>query len=128
MFAMRHALCAMPVQEIKKMNTTTVRPRQKSKTRTPQNGRKKQAPELITCDEVERLYDGRWVVMDILKWTRWNQPQAGTVVFSADTQDELFAHGKKLLEENPKRHYYFFYAGDPSINLPVVMPNVTMAD
>ena len=110
------------------MKTATLRKPRRLKTHVSPNGRKKPAPELITCDEVERLYDGRWVVMDILKWTRWNQPEAGTVVFSAATQDELFAYGKKLLEENPKRHYYFFYAGDPSINLPVVMPNVTMAD
>jgi len=113
------------------MKTATVRPRQKSKTRPLRNGRKQQAPELITCDEVERLYDGRWVVMDIRKMSRWNQPEAGIVVYSADSQDELFAFGKKLLKENPKRRYYFFYAGDPSINgLPVVMgstTNVSMA-
>jgi len=115
------------------MKTATVRTRQKSKTRAPLNGRKKQAPELITCDEVERLYDGRWVIMDILKLSRWNQPEAGIVVFSANTEEELFAHGKKLLQENPKRQYYFFYAGDPSLNAPAVVlpggiPHVAMAD
>jgi hypothetical protein len=102
----------------------------KPKARAPQKKRAKPEQDLITCDEVERLYDGRWVIMDILKWTRWNQPEAGTVVFSADTQNELFAYGKKRLEANPKRHYYFFYAGDPSLNLnlPAVMLNVALAN
>jgi len=113
------------------MRTTTLRPRQKSKTRVPRNGRKKQAPELITCDEVERLYDGRWVIMDILKMSRWNQPEAGTVVYSAGTQEEIFAFGKDLFKENPKRHYYFFYAGDLSLKVPAVVmggiTNVAMA-
>ncbi|GEM_PF-2348503 len=113
------------------MKTATRRARQQSKTRALKNGRKKPTPELISCDEVERLYDGRWVVMDILKWTRWNQPEAGIVVYAANTEDELFAYGKKLLKENPKRHYYFFYAGDPSINGPAVimgsLTNVPMA-
>jgi len=113
------------------MKTATVRSRQQSKTRAPQNGRKKQAPELLTCDEVERLYDGRWVVMEIRRMSRWNQPEAGIVVYSADTEDELFAYGKKLLKENPKRRYYFLYAGDPSVNGPAVImgstTNVPMA-
>ncbi len=107
------------------MKSASTRTPQKSQARALKNKQKKQ--ELIACDEVERLYDGRWVIMDIRKWTRWKQPKAGTVVFSADTQDELFAFGKKLLEEHPKRHYYFFYAGDPSSNLPAVMLHVSLA-
>jgi hypothetical protein len=103
------------------MKTTTVRPRRQSKIRAAQNGRKKQAPELITCGEVERLYDGRWVVMEIRKVSRWNQPEAGVVVFSAGTEEELFAYGKKLLQANPNRQYYFFYAGDPSLNGPAII-------
>jgi hypothetical protein len=108
----------------------TVIAKRKLKARALQKKRAKPEQDLIACDEVERLYDGRWVIMDIRKWTRWNQPEAGTVVFSADTQDELFAYGKKLLEANPKRHYYFFYAGDPSLNLnlPAMMLNVTLAN
>jgi len=113
------------------MNTATVRSRHKSKIRAPRNGRRKPTPELITCDEVERLYNGRWVIMDIRKMSRWNQPEAGTVVYSAGTQEEIFAFGKDLLKENPKRHYYFFYAGDPSLEVPAVImggiTNVTMA-
>lgn len=104
----------------------------KTKPRTHASQKKRAKPEqdLITCDEVERLYDGHWVIMDIRKLSRWNQPEAGIVVFSADTEEELFAHGEKLLKENPKRHYYFFYAGDPSLNpnLPAVMLNVTLAN
>jgi len=65
--------------------------------------------------------------------SRWNQPEAGIVVYSAGTEEELFAYGKKLLQKNPKRHYYFFYAGDPSANVPAVIlpggiPDVAMAD
>ncbi|MGH7598310.1 MAG: hypothetical protein ACREOI_18295 [bacterium] len=100
----------------------------KPKARVPQKKRAKPEQDLITCDEVERLYDGRWVIMDIRKLSRWNQPEAGIVVFSADTKAELFAYGKKLLKENPKRHYYFFYAGDPSDKLPGVMLHVAVAD
>jgi hypothetical protein len=107
------------------METATLRPPRKSKTRAPQNGRKKSAPKLVTCDEVERLYNGRWVIMDIRKLSRWNQPEAGIVVFSAGTEEELFAYGKKLLKENPKRHYYFFYAGDPSLKGPAVIMGST---
>lgn len=108
------------------MKTATLRSRQKSKTRPPQNSRQKPQPELITCAEVERLYDSQWVIMDILKMSRWNQPEAGIVVYSASSEDELFVFGKKLLKENPKRHYYFFYAGDPSVNGPaVVMGGIT---
>jgi hypothetical protein len=97
----------------------------KPKTRTLQKKRAKPESDLITCDEVERLYDGRWVIMDIRKLSRWNQPEAGIVVFSADTEEELFAYGKKLLKENPKRHYYFFYAGDPSLKGPAVIMGST---
>ncbi len=105
----------------------------KPKTRAPQKKRAKPEQDLITCDEVERLYDGRWVIMDIRKLSRWNQPEAGIVVFSADTEEELFAYGKRLIQENPKRRYYFFYAGDPSLNapgviLPGAIPDVAMAN
>ncbi len=90
-----------------------------------QKKRAKPEHDLITCNEVERIYDGRWVIMDIRKLSRWNQPEAGIVVFSADSQEELFAFGKKLLKENPKRHYYFFYAGDPSLKGPAVIMGST---
>jgi hypothetical protein len=102
----------------------------KPKARAPQKKHAKPEQDLISCDEVERVYDGRWVIMDIRKLSRCNQPEAGIVVFSADTEEELFAYGKKLLEANPKRRYYFFYAGDPSLNpnLPAVMLNVTLAN
>lgn len=108
----------------------TVTAKTKLKTRSLQKKHAKPEQDLITCDEVERLYDGRWVIMDIRKLSRWNQPEAGIVVFSADTEEELFAYGKRLLKESPKRHYYFFYAGDPSLdpNLPAVMLNVTLAN
>ena len=82
----------------------------------------------MTCDEAERLHDGRWVIMDIRKWTRWKQPEAGTVVFTADSEAQLFAYGKKLIQDNPRRQYYFFYAGDPSLNGPGVMLSVTVAN
>lgn len=103
----------------------TVIAQTKPKARAPQKKRAKPEQDLITCDEVERVYDGRWVIMDIRKLSRWNQPEAGIVVFSADSQKELFAFGKKLLKENPKRHYYFFYAGDPSLKGPAVMMGST---
>jgi len=113
--------------------TTTLRTPRKPKAHPLQKGPKKSEQALITCNEVERLYDGRWVIMDIRKVTRWNQPESGVIVFSAGTEDELFAYGKKLLQANPKRHYYFFYAGDPSANGPAVIlpggiPNVSMAN
>lgn len=107
------------------MKSATTRTRTKQKTRSPQKKRAKQKQDLITCKEVERLYDGRWVIMDIRKMSRWNQPEAGIVVFSADTEKELFAYGKKLIKEHPKRHYYFFYAGDPSLEGPAVIMGST---
>jgi hypothetical protein len=103
----------------------TVTAKTKPKTRASQKKRAKPEQDLITCEEVERLYDGRWVIMDIRKLSRWNQPEAGIVVFSADAEEELFAYGKKLLKENPKRHYYFFYAGDPSLKGPAVIMGST---
>jgi hypothetical protein len=107
------------------MKTGTTRSKKKSTTRSRQNRRTKEKEQLITCDEVERLYGGRWVMMDVRKLSRWNQPEAGIVVFSAASQEELFAFGKKLLKENPKRHYYFFYAGDPSLKGPAVITGST---
>jgi hypothetical protein len=107
------------------MKITTTRTRAKQKARAPQKKRAKQKQDFITCKEVERLYDGRWVIMDIRKMSRWNQPEAGTVVFSADSQKELFTYGKELIKKYPKRHYYFFYAGDPSPKLPPVIMGST---
>ncbi len=94
--------------------------------------RKKPAPpkqNLITCAEVERLYDGRWVIMEILKLDRSQQPEAGIVVFSANKEEELFALSKNLIHENPKRKYYLFYAGDPSLapDYPGVILHVAVA-
>jgi hypothetical protein len=108
------------------MKIATTRTRSKQKTHAPKNKRTKPKQDFITCKEVERLYDGRWVIMDIRKMSRWNQPEAGTVVFSADSQKELFAYGRELNKKYPKRQYYFFHAGDPSIKLPpVVMGSTT---
>lgn len=107
------------------MKIVTTRKRTKQKTRASKNKQAKQKQDLITCEEVERHYEGRWVIMDIRKMSRWNQPEAGIVVFWADTEKELFAYGKKLIKEHPKRHYYFFYAGDPSLNGPAVVMGST---
>jgi hypothetical protein len=110
------------------MKITTTRTRATQKPRAPKNKRAKSQQDFITCKEVERVYDGRWVIMDIRKMSRWNQPEAGIVVFSADSRKELYAFGKKLIQENPKRHYYFFYAGDATLKTPGVILNVAMAD
>lgn len=109
------------------MKTATARTPQKANTRLSSNGRKRLVEPLISCEDVERLYDGRWVIMDIRQLNRWNQPEAGLVVFSADSKNELWAYGKQLLKENPKQRYYFFYAGDASLKMPGVAVDVTMA-
>jgi hypothetical protein len=63
--------------------------------------------------EIREKYDGQWVVVEVTKKDRYNNPSRGRVLFHGTNQDEVYGQGPKYRESHPSAKLYYLYAGDP---------------
>ena len=68
-----------------------------------------QAPHRIAT--IERLYPDQWVVVEVTRISRANQPLAGRVLARSPDEDEITREAVKAREERPGAHLWTFYTG-----------------
>ncbi len=60
---------------------------------------------------IERVYPDQWVVVEVTRVSRANQPLAGRVLAHAANEDEITQEAIKAREEHPEAHLWTFYTG-----------------
>lgn len=63
--------------------------------------------------QIEKQYDGQWVVVAITKVDKYNNPKRGQLLFHGTDQDVVYGQGALYRDAHPKSDLYFFYAGEP---------------
>jgi hypothetical protein len=67
----------------------------------------------LKISKIEEKYDGQWVVVEITKVDKYNNPLRGRVLFHGINQDEVYGQGPKYRKAHPGVKLYYFYAGNP---------------
>jgi hypothetical protein len=60
---------------------------------------------------VERLYPDQWVVVEVTRVSRADQPLAGRVLAHSPDEDEITRAAVKAREERPQADLWTFYTG-----------------
>ena len=63
-------------------------------------------------ETIERLYPDQWVVVEVTRVDRANQPLAGRVLAHAPDEDEITRAAVKAREERPETQLWTFYTGE----------------
>jgi hypothetical protein len=61
--------------------------------------------------EIREKYDGQWVVVEITKVDKYDNPLRGRVLFNGANQDQVYRDGAKYRNSHSEADLYFFYAG-----------------
>ncbi|MBM2826586.1 MAG: hypothetical protein HW403_650 [Dehalococcoidia bacterium] len=56
--------------------------------------------ELVTIDEARNKYPEEWVLMELVKFDRWKNPKAGTIVCHSPDPDNLVEPEKSIHEKD----------------------------
>jgi len=67
----------------------------------------------LKISEIEKQYDGQWVVVEITRVDKYNNPLRGRVLFHGADQDEVYGQGPQYRNAHPESKLYYFYAGEP---------------
>jgi hypothetical protein len=67
----------------------------------------------VKISEIEEKYDGQWVVVEVTKVDKYDNPLRGRVLFSGTDQSKVYTQGRQYREVHPQADLYSFYAGDP---------------
>jgi hypothetical protein len=62
--------------------------------------------------QIEKQYNGQWLVVEITKTDKHNNPLRGCVLFHGTDQDEVYGQGAKYRKEHVEADLFYFYAGD----------------
>jgi len=65
----------------------------------------------LKISEIREKYDGQWVVVEITKVDKYDNPLRGHVLFHGTNQDEVYGQGPKYRQAHPKADLFYFYAG-----------------
>lgn len=63
--------------------------------------------------EIRKQYDGRWVVVEVTRVDKYDNPLRGRVLFNGTDQDQVYGDGAKYQVTYPNADLFYFYAGDP---------------
>jgi hypothetical protein len=69
--------------------------------------------EDLKIAEIEEKYDGQWVVVEITKVDKYQNPLRGRLLFHSQDEAEVTREGRKYRDSHPAAKLYYFYAGDP---------------
>lgn len=61
--------------------------------------------------EIREKYKDQWVVVEITKIDKHNNPLRGRVLSHDIDEAEVTRHGQKYREEHPNAELYYFFAG-----------------
>ncbi len=62
--------------------------------------------------EIRKKYDGKWVVVEITKVDKYNNPLRGRVLFQGSERDTVYGQGRKYRDNHSKADLFYFYAGN----------------
>ncbi len=65
----------------------------------------------LKISEIREKYDGQWVVVEVTKKDKYNNPSRGRVLFHGTNQDEVYGQGPKYRDTHPEVKLFYFYAG-----------------
>lgn len=65
----------------------------------------------LKISEIREKYDGQWVVVEVTKIDKYDNPSRGRVLSHNIDEAEVTRHGQKYREEHPKADLYYFFAG-----------------
>ena len=65
----------------------------------------------LKISEIREKYDGQWVVVEITKVDKYNNPLRGRVLFHGTDQDKVYGQGPKYRDTHPGVKLFYFYAG-----------------
>jgi hypothetical protein len=65
----------------------------------------------LKISEIREKYHGHWVVVEVTKVDKYNNPLRGRVLSHNVDEAEVARHGRKYREEYPKADLYYFFAG-----------------
>lgn len=67
----------------------------------------------LKISEIEENFNGQWVVVEITKIDKYDNPLRGRLLFHGANQEEVYGQGAKYRELHRDADLFFFYAGDP---------------
>lgn len=73
--------------------------------------------ERLSIDEINRRYNGEWVLLEDPEIAEDEEVLSGLLLFHSDNRDALY---QRALESRPK-HSAIFYVGEPDPNLAYVL-------
>jgi len=76
----------------------------------------------LKISEIEEKFDGQWVVVEITKVDKYDNPLRGRVLFHGTNQDEVYGQGPKYRDTHPGADLFYFYAGEPIPHGMAIMP------
>ncbi len=62
--------------------------------------------------DIRTQHKDQWVVVEITKTDKHNNPKRGRVLFHGHEQSEVYRQGPKYREAHPNVKLYYFYAGN----------------
>lgn len=68
--------------------------------------------EDLKISEIRQKFDGNWVVVEVTKVDRHNNPLRGCVLFHGKDEQEVYSQGPKYREAHPEADLFYFYAGN----------------
>ena len=66
----------------------------------------------LQIQEIREKYRDQWVVVEITKADKHNNPKRGRVLFHGNNQKEIYGQGPKYRETHPGAKLFYFYAGN----------------
>ncbi len=62
--------------------------------------------------EIREQHKDQWVVVEVTKVDKHNNPLRGCVLFHGANEKEVYRQGPKYRQTHPKADLFYFYAGD----------------
>ncbi len=72
--------------------------------------------------QIEKQYDGQWVVVEVTKTDKHNNPLRGRVLFHGTDQDEVYGQGTRYRKDHVEADLFYFYAGSDTLPGFGIMP------
>ena len=65
----------------------------------------------LKISEIREKYDGQWVVVEVTKVDKYDNPLRGRVLFNGTDQDKVYGQGRQHRDDYPDADLFYFYAG-----------------
>ncbi|MEO0248177.1 MAG: hypothetical protein ABIN58_01285 [candidate division WOR-3 bacterium] len=67
---------------------------------------------VLSIEQIEREYDGQWVIVEETHWNKNGRPLAGRVLAHSRDKETVVESGIQHRKKHPGVRMYLFYAGE----------------